>query len=278
MVSQELSEAYGRLSIKAKLHKDAIKLGSFITKLGNSIIILSFIFIFVPSTLIPLEPGSMLIGGFTLGILLLYIGQKVIDRKTHLAPLSLEEQEFLNFVDSLNYIETFKKDGIEFSRIEATKILSEFVKQLKEPNFEDKLWKNLTQEANENLRLLKKNIKEKLIPCIAQGKKGDTDKASLIIQGLAKYLLNPTVSEVKDLNKSMLELDSYPPEKSRLVPFFGHPYMYHVYFLIFFIACGIFAYYLSKHLGSSTDSAISNGLYATVALIAGYMICMVKKS
>jgi len=278
LVSQQLSEVYERLLKREELHEEAIKFWNFISKLGGAIIIISFIYIFVPPIFNLTPSGSVLVGGLLLGLLIYFIGQKNIDRKTLLAPFSIEEQEFLNAVDSLKNIETFQKDGIEFSRIEAAKKLSEFEEQLTEPKFENEIWESLTKEANENMRLLKQNFKERLIPSITQGKEEEINKAYSIIEKFAKYLLNPTVSEVKDLNKSMLELNFYPPEKSRLVPFLGHPYMRHAYFYAIFIVCGVFAYYLSKYLGSSTDSSISNGFYVPVALIAGYMIFMVKKS
>ncbi|MCZ7400054.1 MAG: hypothetical protein O8C62_10355 [Candidatus Methanoperedens sp.] len=278
MVSQELLEAYERLLKRKELNEGAIKTGNLIQKLAVPIIIISFIYIIVSTTFNLPHPDIEFAGGLILAVLVSVIGQKIIDRKTHLAPFFIEEQEFLNAVDSLKYIETFQKDGIEYSRTEAAERLSKFEEQLAEPKFEGELWKNLTKEANENIRLLKQNFNERLIPSITQGKKEEINKVSSIIEKFAKYLLNPTVSEVKDLNKSMLELNLYQPEKSRIVSFLGHPYMRHACFLVIFIVCGIFAYYLSKQLGSTNDSAISSGIYVPVALIAGYMIFMVKKS
>ncbi|MDO9098726.1 MAG: hypothetical protein Q7U60_11480, partial [Candidatus Methanoperedens sp.] len=206
------------------------------------------------------------------------IGQKIIDRKALLAPFSIEEQEFLNAVVSLEDIETFQKEGIEFSRIEAATRLSEFEKQLTEPKFEDELWENLTKEANENMRLLKRNIKERLIPSITQSEnKEDIQKAYSIIEKFAHYLLNPTVLELKDLNKSMSELSLYPPEKSRLIPLFGHPYMRHVYALIISGASGFLFFRLGIALGVSLDYTYIGGITAFFGMLAIVYKQMVRK-
>jgi hypothetical protein len=127
------------------------------------------------------------------------------------------------------------------------------------------------------MRLLKRNIKERLNPSIIQGTEEDIKKAYSVLEKFAQYLLNPTVSGLNNLNKSMLELTLYPPEKSRLIPLIGHPYMRHIFVFIIFCVAGIFAYHLSKYMGSSIDSAITNGFYLFGALAAGYMIIMVKK-
>ncbi|NJD77415.1 MAG: hypothetical protein FIB08_10020 [Candidatus Methanoperedens sp.] len=176
-------------------------------------------------------------------------------------------------------IETYQKDKID-SRFDASKKLSEVEREINEPDWNkgSDFWETLTGEANENTRQFKRNLKERLLPSITKGTEEDLKKVCSILEKFAQYLLNPIIPELKDLNKSMSELSLYPQEKSRLVPFFGHPYMHHACFLAIFIVSGAFAYYLSKYLGSSTDSAISNGFYVPVALIAGYMIFMVKKN
>lgn len=101
-------------------------------------------------------------------------------------------------------IETFQKEGSKFSRIEAAKRLSKFEKQLIEPEFKGELWENLTKEANQNMGLLKWNIKERLIPSMRQGTEEDIKKAYSILEKFAQYLLNPTVSELKNINNMSL--------------------------------------------------------------------------
>ncbi len=278
LVNQELMEVYERLIKKEELHEEAIKFWNLIRNLGIALISIPIIYIFVSSTLNLPAPGNVVFGTIIIGFLTIVIGQKIIERRTVLAPFSIEEEEFLDVVQSLEDIETFQKEGFEYSRVGAADRLSAFEEELTEPEFKDELWKNLTKEANENMHLLKQNFKERLIPSITQGKEEDINKAYLIIEKFAKYLLNPTVSEVKDLNKSMSELSSYPPEKSRLIPFFGHPYMRHVYILIIFGVSAIFTFYLSRYLGSTNDTAITNGFYIFGAFMAGYMALIIRKS
>ncbi len=175
-------------------------------------------------------------------------------------------------------LEIYQKDRID-SRFEAAKKLSKFEKRIDEPSWErSPFWERLTKEETENLRLLKRNTTEKLLPNITQGNEEDVKKAYIIIETLAKYLLNPTISELRNLNKSMSELTLYPPEKSRLIPFFGHPYMRHIGLIIIFVFAGFMVFYLGVHVvGVSTDNAYIAGTALSGALIAGYMVLMVRK-
>jgi hypothetical protein len=124
LVSQELSDAYDRLIDREDLHEEAVKFGNIIQKLGGALVIISIIYFLVTPIFNLPAGGNGLAGSFFLGLLVIIIGQKIIDRKALLAPFSIEEQEFLNVVDSLRDIEKFQKERIEFSRIEAVKRLS----------------------------------------------------------------------------------------------------------------------------------------------------------
>lgn len=279
MVSQELLEVNERLRKRKKLHEDAVKFGNFILKLGGAIIFLSFIYIFVPSSFNLPQLGSVFVGGIFLGFLMLIIGRKIIDRKTLLAPFSIEEQEFLNTIDSLEGIETFQKQGIEFSRIEAAERLSKFEKQLTEPKFEGDLWENLTNEANENMRLLKRNIEERLIPSITQSEnKEDIQKAYSIIEKFAKYLLNPTVLKLKELNDSMLELEPKIEKPTSIKNFFGdYPYLRLPSIIASFVLCSfLLSYLFLKVLHISNDTAVLVGV-GIFAALSTYMNILGKK-
>jgi hypothetical protein len=279
LVSKELSDSYERLKKKHELYKKATKYGNILKWSGAIIFVLS-LFSVIPRILeayFGIKIDYSFFGGMALGGLLAFIGERINQRTPITFPI--EEEEFLNVYESLGDIEIYRKDRID-SRFEAAKKLSKFEKRINEPSWEHShLWERLTKEDTENLRLLKRNTKEKLLPNITQGNEDDVNKAYIIIEILAKYLLNPTVSELRNLNKSMSELTLYPSEKSRLIPFFGHPYMRHFGSIIFFVFLGFLVFYLGIHVvGVSTDNAYIAGTTLSGALIAGYMVLMVRKS
>lgn len=283
-------EAYDRLDKRRELYIRATKRGNFIRRLGVIIFLLAFLYFFLIFLLAIAVPsiGRMSIfawvGGWsvgvTLGLILIFIGDRITNRNEYLAPFSFHEAAFLKVVNSLKGIDTYQKDGIELSKMEAGKELSKFENTIKEPRWVDShLWEELTKEETENLRLLKRNTKERLLPSITQGTEEEIKKAYVVVEKLAMYLLNPIVSELKKLNESILELSFYPPEKSWLDPFFGHPYMRHVGLIIFFVFLGFLVFYLGIHVvGVSTDNAYIAGTTLSGALIAGYMVLMVRKS
>lgn len=288
MVSQELSEAYDRLTNRRELYKKATKRGNIIRWLGLIVFILAFVYFFLIFILAIAVPsiGKMSIstwiggwfGGIAFGLLLMIVGNRITNQKEDLAPFSYHEAAFLRVVDSIKYIETYQKDRIEQSKVEAAKKLFEVKNRIKEPKWENsRLWEELTAESIENMRLLKRNFEERLLPNITQGGDEDLKKAHCILEKFAQYLLNPIVSELKNINESMSELSLYLPEKSRLIPLFEHPHMRHFYILIIFIVSGFLAFRLGISVGASTDTAYTVGIGLFGALTAGYMALMMKK-
>lgn len=282
MVSKELSDAYERLTTRRELYRKAVKPGNSLSGLGSIIFLL---------TLIPIIPSFLqayfkidflysFMGGILFGLLLIVIGQK-INRRAPLPPkLSIEEEEFLKLVKSLKNIETYQKQGIEFLRIEAVKGPSEVERHMTEPSWSSySLWQVFTKDVNENLHLLKRNLKERLLPSITQGKEEDIKKAYSIIEKFAKYLLNPTVSELKDLNESMSELKPVLKEKAPLIPFFErHPYTRHLSILLINGFCGFLVFHIGVNfLHVSTDNAYIAGTALFGTLTAGYMAIVTRK-
>ena len=282
MVKQELVDAYERLITRRELHEKATRRGNSISGLGAVILFGSAIPI-IPAILgvfLEIDFLHSYIGGMLFGLLLMVSGQ-IINRKVSAPPsLSVNEKEFLKAFEVLKNLDTYFKNGIEFSKIEASKNLSKVERDMTEPsNGSRVLWNALTRDVNENLRLLKRNLKERLLPSISQGKQDEIKKAYSITEKIAEYLLNPTVSELKDLNESMSELRSYVEEKPPLVPFFErHPKLRHASVELIFGVVGFAVYYIGiEFLNISTDTAYIAGTAVFGTLTAGYMAIVGRK-
>ena len=282
MVKQELVDAYERLNTRRKLYKKATLRGNSITGLGAFILFGSAIPI-IPAILWIFWEIDFLhsfIGGILFGLLLIVIGQ-MINRKISAPPsLSINEKEFLKVFEVLKNLDVYFKSGIEFSKVEAAKNLSKVERNITEPsNGSRVLWNALTRDANENLRLLKRNLKERLLPFISQGGEEEIKKAYSITEKVAEYLLNPRVSELKDLNESMSELPSRVEEKAPLVPFFErHPRLRHAGFEFIFGFVGFVSFYIGTKF---SDVSIEHAYYLAwiiwVTLTAGYMAIVIRK-
>jgi hypothetical protein len=285
MVKQELVEVYEKLDIRRKLYQKA-------TRLGNSFIAVGFLIFF--SSIVPVTPSILSVllfrlfgitfndvsfrylwlGCGLLGFSLIMIGIK-LNKRTPIPPrLSVNEEEFLNVFESLNDLDTYFKEKIEFSKVEAIKKLSRVENHFYEPSSSSRsLWKALSKDRDEDLHLLKRNLKQKLIPTIKQGGIKEIKKAYSIIEKIAAYLLNPTDTALKALNDSMSELSSYVEEKAPPIPFFErHPKLRYAGVEFIFAFVGFVAYYTGTvFLNISTEHAyyLAWGIWAT--LTAGYM-------
>jgi len=128
----------------------------------------------------------------------------------------------------------------------------------------------VNKEVNENLRLLKRNLKERIIPRITQGDEDDIKIVHAIMEEFAKCLLDPTVQKLKDLNDSMSELKPILKEKVKLIPFFDrYPKLRHGFILLINGFCGFLAFYVGiNFLHVSTDTAFIAGttLFGTLTL------------
>lgn len=282
MVSKELLDAYERLNTRRELYRKATQRGNSISGLGAIIFFLSVIPI-IPLVLqkyLEIDFFHSLSGGVLFGLFLIIIGQKINQRSSAPPKLSIEEETFLNVVESLKNIETYQRQGIEFLRIEAAKELSKVERYLSEPSWSSySLWQGLTKEVNENLRLLKRNLKEKLIPRITQGGEENVKTVYPVLEKLATYLLDPKVSELKDLNDSLSELKPILKEKVALIPFFDrHPNLRHSFILLVNGLCGFLAFYVGiNFLYVSTDTAYIAGTTLFGTLTLGYITIVTRK-
>lgn len=281
MVSKELLDAYEKLNTRRELYRKATQRSSSVSGLGAIIFFLSLIPV-IPSILklyFSIDFFYSLAVGTLFGLLLIVIGQRI--KRSPLPPkLSIEEEEFLKVVESLKNLDTYQKQRIEFSRIEAVKALSKVEQRIMEPSWSSyPLWRVLTKDVNEKLHLLKRNLKEMLLPNITQGNEEDIKKAYSITEKLAAYLLNPTVSELEDLNESMSELRLFLKEKVPPIPFFDrHPYMRHLSVLLLNGLCGFLAFYIGvDSLRISTDNAYIAGITLFGTLTAGYMAIVTRR-
>jgi cell fate (sporulation/competence/biofilm development) regulator YmcA (YheA/YmcA/DUF963 family) len=282
MVSKELLDAYEKLNTRRELYRKATQRSNSVSGFGAVILLLSLIPI-IPSILklyFGIDFFYSLAVGTLFGLLLIVIGQR-IERRAPLPPkLSIEEEEFLKVVESLKNLDTYQKQRIEFSRIEVVKALSKVEQRIMEPSWGSyPLWRGLTKDVNEKLHLLKRNLKERLLPNITQGKEEDIKKAYSITEKLAAYLINPTVSELEDLNESMSELKPFLKEKVPPIPFFDrHPYMRHLSVLLLNGLCGFLAFYIGVNsLHISTDNAYIAGTTLFGTLTAGYMAIVTRR-
>lgn len=275
MVNQQLLETYERLNKKRKLYKQATSQGEFIRALGVSIYILSIILI-IPKILEWLFDINLLvsmIGGIFLGIFIISIG-KNINKGTI---FSIEDEMFLIVFEALEYIETYQKEKFDVSRKAAVKKLSKFRKLLREP-LSYPILRTLTKDVYENVRIFNRNFKEKLIPSIIPDNDEDVTKVYSILEKLAQYFLNPTISELKDINKSMAELNPDIKEKASIVPFLSHPYIQHMCIFITFVLIGIFIYYFGTTvLTISKDNAFIAGTTLIGTLSGGYIVVITTR-
>ena len=288
MVRQELVDAYERLDTRRKLYEKATHLGNSSIAVG-ALIFLSSIVPITPVILrellfrlfeISFDLNYLWVGSSLLGFILMIIGTK-LNRRTHVpSRLSIEEEEFLKVFESLNDFDTYLKQDIRFSKVEAVKKLSRIERDISEPSSEPRgLWQALSKDRREDLRLLKRNLKERLLPTINQGMIEEIKKAYSITEKFAKYLLNPTATALKDLNDSMSELPSYEEEKAPVIPFLErHPKLQYVGIEFIFAFVGFVAYYMGTELNISTEHAYYLAWIIWVTLTAGYMAIVKRKS
>ena len=280
MVDRQLLEAYDEIKTKQELYIKATRYGNSIRGLGALIFLLSII----PVIPIFLEEYYginflySLLGGIIIGVLLMIIGQR-INQKNLAPPISVVEEMFLKAVDALKNIESYKQRKIPFLRLEAAKNLSKIERRLVLPSYNQyPFWQGLAKEINENLRLLKQNFKEKIIPRIVHDSEEDIKNIYSILEEFAKYLLNPKLEKLKALNKSMSELSPIQEEKTRLSLFERHPYMRHCFILITNALCGFIAYYLGiNFLHTSLDTAYIAGISVFGTLTVAYTTVITAK-
>ena len=225
------------------------------------------------------EIDNIEIGGFLLGLLLAIIGSLKIQKATETIDFHTEDEEFMKVYELIQDIELLQNEKTDFLKFEAAKKLSKVAKKIKEPELtSSSIWDWLAKEEIENLRLLKQNIEKILIPNIIQGSEEDIKKVNIFLEKFAENLLNPTSSELKDLNSSITILPRYIPEETPLFPFLKNPFMRHVCFVILFAVSGYIAYHSGISIGASIDTAYTVGIGLFGALTAGYMVFIGRNS
>lgn len=282
MESNELPGKYENIRKKQEIYKKTTKFGKILIWLGL-IILFSLIYNTLPwilSSIFKFEINDNVIVVFILlGFVLIIIGSKKIKNATKAIDFRGEEEEFMKVYESIQDIKLFQKEKTEFLKFEAAKKLSKVEQKIKEPAmYSSSIWDWLAKEEIENLRLLKKNIKEILIPNIIQSDEEDIKKVDILLEKFAQNLLNPTATELKNLNDSIAKLPKYVSEETPLFPFLKYPYMRHVYFVILFAVSGYIAYHSGISIGTSIDTAYSVGFGLFGVLTAGYMVFIVRNS
>lgn len=281
MVKRELKEAYEKLIKKRELYGKR-------PSLGNSLIGLGFlIFVFSLLPLIPIILSELLLrifgvivdiiplvfGGAAFGLILVWIGIKVNKKIPAPPSLSPAEEEFLNVYETLENLDTYLNEKVEFSKNEAIKKLSKVERRIYEPSSTSgSLWKELTKDRDEGLHLLKQNLKERLLPTINQGGIEETEKTYPIIEKFAEYLLNPTTLTVKKLNESISKLPSPHVEVTPLIPFFRrHPKLRYAGIEFIFGLVSVTAYYTGTNfLNLSLDITYPLAWSIWIGLTVGY--------
>jgi hypothetical protein len=283
MLSKELLDVYERLNTRLELYKKATQRGNSLSGLGVIILFLSVIPI-IPSVLqeyYGIDFFYSFAGGILFGLILIKVGQKVNERSSPPAKLSILEEMFLKVVESLKNIEAFQQQPeIKFLRDEAGKKLLKIERRLREPPSDSyPFWQGLARELNENLRLLKQNLKEKIIPRISEGKEDDIKTVFPIIEEFGRYLLNPTIQKLKDVNESMSGLRPILKEKAALIPFFErHPYLRHCVILLVIGSFGFLTFYVGATLLLvSTDTAYIAGTSIIGTLTVAYITIITRR-
>lgn len=277
MIKHKLDDTYKNLKARLKLYNKATRRGRVITNLGMIIILLSIFFVipWILQTLFDFALFGSWIGGTLFGALLMVIGQQLKSRSLAPPSLSPNEWTFLNVYEGvLKNLDTYleKEDIAEILRVEATRSLSKVEKTLTEST-NGYLWKTLTKDVDDKLRLLKRNIKEIILPVIREGKREDVEKAYTVIEKLACYLLNPVISRLNELNELTSELPYRVKEKAPLLSFLTrYPKLRHIG-VLFIISVSSFAvFYVGiNFLHTSTDNAYIAATMFFGTLTAGYM-------
>lgn len=283
MEDEELLDIYEGLNKKLEISKKAKK-----RQVYYALIIGFIIFFLNASFVIPtilkwyfeINLFYSYLGGLLFGILLMVVSYYL--GRPWPPNLSINEHEFFKVVESLEDIETYQKENIDFLRSEAAKKLSKIERRIKHQSmylypYQYLFWDALMKENIDSLYQFKSNFRERLLPNLKRGNDEDLKKTIFIIEKFAKYLYNPTISELKDLNKYMLGMNQYPPKESQLKTIVRHPYMKHLYVIIAIIGSCSVVSYVGIKMGVSIDTAFVVGSTLAGALISAYIYLAVAR-
>lgn len=275
MVKKEFIEYSEILKKRDKLYKKATsKIDSFIV-LG----LLIFIFGIIP--IIPLLLDNWIVVPifcFT-GLSMMIIGQRVKNRIIKPPELLTTEREFLNVCEALNNLDTYIQIGDDFSRIEAMKILRKIEENIKEPDSSTyKFWNELIGNCNENLRLFRRNLSERLFPIINKGEREPIKLVYFIIEEFADLLINPIYNKLINLNSHLSSLPVVISEKEPKIPYSQkRPIIKQFIIIAFFGLLGISAYYIGpSFVNISSDTSYTTAWLVFATLSAGYVAAYLR--
>ena len=271
MTDNELLESYKNFKKTQNDSKsDSKRIKYYINQIG---------FIIVLFSAIPIIP-IILEEAFEISFFLSYViglifGIILVNVSNHMgspwAPrLSSIEKNFIIIIESLECIERYQEHKVEFSRFEAARKLSKVERQLNRPTRNYRLWGALMKDDIDCLSQLNLNFRNELIPNLIRGNDEDLNQVYFIIEKFAKYLLNPTISQLKELNVHMSKLNTYPPKESQLKTIFGHSHLKHFYVVILLISPGYFVFNIGLIIGASIDTAYTVGIGFIGTLVAIY--------
>lgn len=278
LTNTELSDIYERINKNKEFAKKTSKqILNYINRIGFIIVIFSIIPIIpiILQTFFKINLLYLMVAGLFIGSILMNVSNYI--GKPWPPKLSINEKQFLKVFESLKDIETYQKDNDDYSRIEAKNKLSKVKREMKESQERGNyFWRALMKENIDCLNQLKSNFEDRLFPNLIKGTDEDLMTAYSIIEKFAKYLLNPTISELKELNRSLSDLNSYPQEKSQIKTqigiFFGHPYIVHFFVLILLISSSYFVFHIGIKQGASIDTAYLGEIGFFGTLTAAYLI------
>lgn len=276
MVEESLDLIYLKLFGRHDLYKKAVRNADIIIKIGALTLFLGLTSIFP----IILEKYRIIDFGISFpflilfGILLIIIGSKVKNRKPKPPELLITEKQFLKIYDALLSLDTYIRDGDDFSKNEAVKILIKIENDLTEPDLSSyELWNELTKDSSRDMILFKRNFKERIIPAINKGSKESINLAYSIIKEFSRFLLNPNNLKLKDLNENISNIPLIVGKKEPKIKLFrDRPRIKHIILIIIFILPGLMTFYLgSKILNLSNDICFPLACMIWATLTAGYM-------
>jgi len=201
-------------------------------------------------------------------------------KRRRIAPpeLSPRERAFLKTVDAIKDIETYLDQEIEFSKIQVANKLSRIEMELSEPSTIKSLWKDLIKDSEDDLRNLKNNLKNRLIPAVKSGGKEEIQQLYPILEDFVEYLLHPNTSAINELNNNLQELPTGITKEIAIPLLQRYPKLRHVLYEIGFAIVGYAAYYIGINLiHICSYHAYYVGWLIWATLTAGYIGGAAKK-
>lgn len=272
MVDKQLLDIYEELNKKQELSKiDRKRIVYYINLMGLIIIIFTIIPIIpiILETYFEINFLISFVAGLFFGLIILNVSH---DIGSPWAPrFYILDDIFMKVFETLNDIESYQKIKTKHSRIVAARKLSKIERRLSGfENHEHLFLGALMKEDIDCLNRLKLNFKERLIPNLIEGDDENLNEVYFIIEKFAKYLRNPTISQLNDLNEHMSKLNTYPPEESHLKIIFKHLYIKDLCVLILIISVGYSVFHFGLRIGT-IDIVYDVGIWTIGTLITSYL-------